>query len=1013
MTLPRYFEDPQTLHINTRPHHSYLIPYADASTAYAGEREKSTFFTLLNGDWQFNYYPSYLDLPENACIDPTLTFHNRLAVPSNWQNHGFGQHQYTNIAYPFPYDPPFVPWQNPCGLYQRIFHLKPQPDKRYLLHFEGVDSCLFVYLNGQFVGYSQISHATSTFDITEYLRSGDNQLRVAVLQWCDGSYLEDQDKFRMSGIFRDVYLLTRECNYLEDLFIRSRLDAELQHATIDIEPTFREADRDIRYRLYAPDGQLITEKIATGKLTLEISDALQLWNAENPQLYRLELQYAAETLVQYIGLRQIRVEQGVLLLNNRPLKFKGVKRHDSDPRTGYSIGPTQALTDLRLMKQHNINAIRTAHYPNAPWFSELCDKLGFYLIAEADLEAHGTAFRYVPQPENSILLNVPKENADARIQQQIIDNFCELARDPRFKAAILDRQQANLERDKNRPSILIWSLGNESGFGENFEAAATWLKMRDPDRLTHYESSIYQHSTHQNDLSQLDLHSEMYAATEDLDAYFADGKIKKPYLLCEYAHAMGNSGGDLEDYQQTFARHPGSAGGFVWEWCDHSPYLANGHPGYGGDFGDYPNDGNFCLDGLVSAERQPHSSLAELKQVFRPLRAELRDSTVWLHNLLDFSDAAVLFSVEYAWLHNGVEIERGILELPSLPAGEACSLGLTMSSNNDAHILLNLTYRLRKSTALLAKGHCVGFDQLASSHNGVLAAPQAMLQDTGEAIQVNEDARELRLRGRHFEYCLDKTKGIFKSLQQQGRELLCAPLEFNLYRAPLDNDSQIKQHWQQAGYHQAYSRAYQVTWQAVEELIEINLNAAMLSVSKGRILSLDIQYRIDRQGGIAIHLHAHKASQLPYLPRFGLRFWLRENSSEWEYFGYGPGESYIDKQQATRLGYYRTNPQQNFVNYLRPQENGSHWGVHFIQTDWLQIQAQQPFSFNLAPYSQEVLAAATHNYALPPSEGSVLCIDYAMSGIGSASCGPKLKEQYRFNDEEFHWTLNLRFTRAA
>ena len=381
MLLPRYFEDPQTLHVNTTPHHAYFIPFSSAESAVKKTREFSPYFTLLNGEWDFAYFESYIHLPQDFL---PISFTDKIPVPSNWQNHGYDNHQYTNVNYPFPFDPPYVPIENPCGLYHRVFNVEINAEKRYLLNFEGVDSCLFVYVNHQFVGYSQISHCTSEFDITDFLQQGENHLHVLVLKWCDGSYLEDQDKFRMSGIFRDVYLLAREKNYLQDFFIQTQFNQELTKAQLHVACQFTEREQTISWQLFDPQGKLITEQKGH-VFHAEIENA-QLWHAENPRLYTLILQYGSEVICQKVGLRHIEVKNGIMLFNGQVIKFKGVNRHDSDPKTGYVISREQALQDLRLMKQHNFNAIRTAHYPNAPWFTELCDEYGFYVIAESDIE---------------------------------------------------------------------------------------------------------------------------------------------------------------------------------------------------------------------------------------------------------------------------------------------------------------------------------------------------------------------------------------------------------------------------------------------------------------------------------------------------------------------------------------------------------------------------------------------------------------------------------------------------
>ncbi|MCK3658978.1 beta-galactosidase [Pasteurellaceae bacterium Pebbles2] len=999
MALTQYFQDPTQLHINTTPHHAYFTPHSNQQSALTGEREQSDYFTLLNGEWDFNFYPSYLDLPENFWAEP---FKHKMPVPANWQNHGFDSHQYTNINYPFPFDPPLVPAENPCGVYQRSFELKLRSKKRYFLNFEGVDSCLYVYLNGKFVGYSQISHSTSEFELTDHLISGENQLCVVVLKWCDGSYLEDQDKFRMSGIFRDVYVLEREQNYLHDFFIQYELDSELKNAKLSVETHFKHQPQPIEFQLLDAKSAVIFSQISTA---LEINvENVQLWNAENPQLYTLILRYGEEIIVQPFGFRKIEVKNGVLLFNHQPIKFKGVNRHDSDPKTGYAISYAQAKKDLQLMKQHNINAIRTAHYPNAPWFAELCDRFGFYLIAEADVETHGASMLAVKQPEPSILLNHLNDPETARIRQQMIDNFCYFARNPQFKQAILDRQQANVERDKNRTAVLIWSLGNEAGFGENFEAAASWIKQRDKSRLVHYESAIYQHSEHQNDWSNLDFYSEMYGSTEDIDRYCRQAQ-PRPFVLCEYSHAMGNSNGDLEDYWQTFQRHPQSCGGFVWEWCDHAPYLPNGEMGYGGDFGETLHDGNFCIDGLVSPERCVHTNLLELKNVNRPVRAKINNGKVEVHNYLDFSNLKECVRIEYCLMENNQPRNCGEFLVDCAPHSSQI-LPIELPENNDNVWWLNLRYFSTQSTELVAENYCLGFDQinLFSQNKMPLPTVQTVPQSTEAQFVIQQTPREICIQNGEFAYVLDKQKGIFSQIIHAGKAVIQQPLAFNIWRAPTDNDRLIRAAWQNAGYDNADSRAYDIQLQQSESAVEISLKSALVAVARGRIMELDLRYRIEPQGKLSLEIHGKRPAELPYLPRFGLRFFLTKNDNAVEYLGYGETESYCDKHHSTQLGVYQktiSQAQQHQQNYLKPQEAGSHFGCKYVKTTTLLISADRTFSFNFSPYTQEELTQKRHNYELNESEHNVLCVDYKMSGIGSNSCGPNLKEQYRLLEQNF------------
>ncbi len=1003
----KIYQNTELLHLNTQPHHAYFIPFHNLESALSKSRNFSKYFISLNGQWDFSFYNSLLDLPDDFL---TQNFTQQIPVPSNWQNHGFDHHQYTNFCYPFPFDPPFVPDENPCGLYHRTFSLNKDSTKRYLLNFEGVDSCFYLYINGQFVGFSQISHSTSEFDATPYLHNGENSIHVLVLKWCSGSYLEDQDKFRMSGIFRDVYILERDNHYIEDIFIKTELSDDFKSAVLKTEVYFNDYSQNIfHWQLFNPKGELITQ----GENSfIEYSlENVQLWNAENPILYRLIIQAGNEFICQKIGFRQIAVENGIVKFNGKAIKFKGVNRHDSDPVTGYTISQDQALKDLQLMKEHNFNAIRTAHYPNAPWFSELCDELGFYLIAESDIESHGANAIYVEQPEESILINVPKTADHEAIRLKAVDNYCYFGRDPRFKNAILDRTKANIERDKNRTSVVIWSLGNESGFGENFEAAAAWIKSRDTSRLVHYENSIYQHSQHTNDLTNIDLYSEMYAATEDLDRYFADSSNKKPYLLCEYSHAMGNSCGDAEDYWQVFQRHAGACGGFVWEWCNHSPYLnqTDGKMGYGGDFGDTQNDGNFCADGLVTADRKPQSSLLEMKNVNRPIRARLQNGQIELRNYLDFTNVADEIIIHYQLTENGEVRDNQVFENIKIAPNDTALLSLQLPEDNGNVWIVNLQYRKKHATQLVAENHLLGFEQIVLFEQNNFAKKAISTQYNG--FEINENRREWIIQNSSIRYVFDKQKGILKVIEKEGENLLKAPLEFNIWRAPLDNDGLIRQHWQQAGYHQATSRTYgDFELSANENGLVVAVKGGLVATAQSRLLDFKAQYQL-YDTGFTLSLNVKRPEHLPFLPRFGLRFMLSDNFQQTEYFGYGGSESYIDKHHLATLGKHITTPKDNHVDYLKPQENGSHFGCFFVQIastkNTLLVQSKIPFSFNISPYTQEELTAKKHNFELAESGYMVLCVDYKMSGVGSNSCGPALKSEYRLNETQWQWDIEV------
>ncbi|WP_273393926.1 glycoside hydrolase family 2 TIM barrel-domain containing protein [Actinobacillus porcinus] len=1006
MILPQHFENPEVLHLNRQPHRAYFVPFAKGQNADSLLRETSAFFTALSGkNWDFTYYHSVQALPEDFLTAPLNT---QIPVPSNWQTQGFDQHHYTNINYPFPFDPPFVPKENPCGHYRHCFDFEPLADKRYLLNFEGVDSCFFVYVNQQFVGFGQISHSTNEFEITDHLKSGKNQLDVLVLKWCAGSYLEDQDKFRMSGISRDVYLLTRDANYLHDFFIKTELNPALTQATLTVETQFAQEKQAIEFALFDPKGTEIARQQAT-TFSLILDNPI-LWNAENPQLYRLTMASGNEVIEQKIGFRKIEVDNGVLKFNGQAIKFKGVNRHDSDPATGYAISREQALVDLALMKQHNINAIRTAHYPNAPWFSELCDQYGFYLIAESDIESHGASMAYVATPEKSIFLNDPCVNDDEKIRQQTIDNFCYFARAPEYKSAILDRTFANVERDKNRTSVVIWSLGNESGYGENFEAAAAWIKQRDHSRLVHYESSIYQHSRHQNDVSHLDFYSEMYPATESLDRYCTDPTKTKPYILCEYTHAMGNSNGDAEDYWQAFEKYEKSCGGFVWEWCDHAPYLPDnsGRVGYGGDFGDTPNDGNFCMDGLVSQDRIPHTNLLELKNVNRPIRAFRHDDKIFVKNYWDFTNLADAVTIRYTVMCDGKISNQGELKV-NCPPKELTLLPISWCDDDNASfVTLDLDYISTQPHPLLQDSHRLGFDQLIL-RSGNWVQPKTTEKLTALLpLKVTEHDQSIVIENDVYRYVFNKNQGIFTEVFKNGQAIIEQPLDFNIWRAPTDNDRLIREQWQNAGYHIAYTRAYQISWSQNESAVIIDADLGIVATAKSRILTLHVRYQIHADGKLTIKVTANRPAHLPYLPRFGLRFFLPKAQNNVQYFGYGEQESYIDKHHLAKLGHYEIDLNNYQMPYVKPQENNSHYGTHFVTSDGLTITAATPFSFSLLPYTQEEMTEKSHCYDLVECDSTVLCVDYKMSGIGSNSCGPALKAKYRLNETEFDWDICMR-----
>ena len=598
MIVPRYYEDLSVLHDNTMPARAYYMPASKRMDDLVEHRELSDRMQLLNGTWKFQYFDSIYDMKDAYYEDGySVEGFDEIKVPSVWQMAGYDTPQYTNIRYPFPFDPPYVPQDIPCGAYVHTFdYAKDAAAPKAYLNFEGVDSCFYVWLNGTYVGYSQVSHMTSEFDVTDVLREGENRISVLVMKWCDGSYLEDQDKFRMSGIFRDVYLLKRPEKGIRDYRITTQLDSDI--ARINLTAAFYEPT-EVRVKIEDKNGAVVSEGVISesGESTFEIVD-YTLWNTENPYLYTIILETEQEVIVDHIALRKIEIKNQVIYLNGQKIKFRGVNRHDSDPVTGFTISMEQIKTDLTLMKQHNFNAIRSSHYPNAPFFYEMCDRYGFMVIDEADIEAHGPFMLYRKEDTDY--------NRFKRWNEKIAD-------DPVWEAAIVDRVKLMVERDKNRFCIVMWSMGNESAYGCNFEKALAWTKGFDPERITQYESARYRNYDVTYDNGNLDLYSRMYPTLTEIEEYMEkDGS--KPFLLVEYCHSMGNGPGDFEDYFQMIQAEDKMCGGFVWEWCDHAiahGVAENGKTiyAYGGDHGEVIHDGNFCMDGLVYPDRRIHTGL--------------------------------------------------------------------------------------------------------------------------------------------------------------------------------------------------------------------------------------------------------------------------------------------------------------------------------------------------------------------------------------------------------------------
>ena len=1006
MIVPRYYEDLSVLHENTMPARAYFIPASKRMDNLVEHREESDRMQLLNGTWKFQYFNSIYDVQEPFFEkDYDTENFDEIQVPSVWQMAGYDTHQYTNIRYPFPFDPPYVPQDIPCGTYAHTFvYHKDENAPKAFLNFEGVDSCFYVWINGSYVGYSQVSHMTSEFDITDLLRDGENSIAVLVMKWCDGSYLEDQDKFRMSGIFRDVYILKRPKQAISDYHIKTRIEDML--AKVEIEMKFY-SPLNVKISIEDRNGAVVAlGSIAEeGTAVLEIASP-ELWNTENPYLYKLILETENEVIVDHIALRKIEIKDQVIYLNGQKIKFRGVNRHDSDPVTGFTINPEQITTDLTLMKQHNFNAIRSSHYPNAPFFYEMCDKYGFMVIDEADIEAHGPFMIYRKEDTDY--------NRFKRWNEKIAD-------DPVWEEAIVDRVKLMVERDKNRFCIVMWSMGNESAYGCNFEKALEWTKNYDPDRITQYESARYRNYDETYDYSNLDVYSRMYPTLSEIQEYL-DKDGSKPFLLVEYCHSMGNGPGDFEDYFQMIQDNDKMCGGFVWEWCDHAiahGIAENGKTiyAYGGDHGEEIHDGNFCMDGLVYPDRTVHTGLLEYKNVYRPVRVVSYDKEsgeLVLHNYMDFDDLKDYVKISYELTQDGLVISKGKLpEVSAAPHSEG-KINLKINVPESGKCYLKFIYHLKKELPLLDEDHILGFDEIEVSQKDAkcqLAEKWVEKTVTDSELQVSEDDTQIHIKGREFAYTIDRRTALFTEMKFAGREYLNHPMELNIWRAPTDNDMYIKSEWKKAHYDKAYTRAYTTEVVQGKHGVKITSHASVVAETVQKILDVTITWKIEAAGKIDADIAVTKDDEFPDLPRFGVRMFLDKKLSAVRYFGMGPQESYCDKHQAASHGLYRADVGDLHEDYIRPQENGSHYDCEYVELNnsryGIVASAEKAFSFNASYYTQEELEKKTHNYELIESDSVVFCVDYALNGIGSNSCGPVVLEQYRFDDVLFWFQFTL------
>ncbi len=1018
----RDWENPALLHRNREPIHVTLLPCPDMATALAATAENraaSPYFKLLNGVWDFHYCNSPMHVPEKFESYEDAAEWSKMPVPSCWQIHGFGQIQYTNVNYPFPVDPPFAPSDNPVGLYRRKFVVPANWDGRQIfLCFEGVNSAFYVYVNGRQVGFSKVAHMPAEFNITPYLQSGENSIAVQVFQWGDGAYLEDQDMWRFNGIFRDVYMISTGTARLRNVHIKPVLDNKYRDAVLTVEATVRSYGKDsaalnVEAELLDASGaSVIKGKIGKVKSASADEDAVisadfeikkpAKWSAEEPNLYTLVVSLVDDKrkvieVQRYVtGFKKVEIKDGKFLVNGVPIKIKGVNRHDTDPDGGHTCPYQMMIKDITLMKQHNINAVRTSHYPNDPRWLDLCDRYGLYVIDETDLECHGM-----------------------RPLSRISD-------DPAWEAAYVDRASRMVERDFNHPSIIMWSLGNESGYGRNHVAMAKWIIAHDPSRPIHYEGTApwYQYDNRPaEDVSAV--YSRMYAQVHELYEHVKNDADPRPFFQCEYAHAMGNGPGSLKEYWDAYYSSDKLMGGCVWEWVDHGlrQKTADGKEffAYGGDFGERPHDGNFCVDGLNFPDRIPHTGLMELKYAIEPARVEainLKTGKFKVKNMLNFSTLAHLDG-RWEVACDGKCVSQGALPVLNTPAGEAETIRvnyrLPQTLAPGAEYTITFRFTLRDNTLWAKRGHELAHSQFILP----MQAPASVIKITDmPALCVQEtDVRTIKIQGADFTIDFCKYEGTIRSWQHAGLSLIASNggPRIQLWRAPTDNDVHMaREIWRANGYDLIQTRVCKITVEEVSaQAVKIIVDGVL--GNRAMLPCFDVQYTYTVLGSGDVTLKTHikpRHDQLGHLPRFGVRLLMPAGYEQFAWLGQGPHESYSDKKISTLLSEYRGTVSDQLENYIKPQENGNKTDVRWAAvTDklgrGLMVVGEKEINVSVHRFTAEDFAATSHNYLLKPRAETVLNIDAAQCGLGSNSCGPRPLDQYYLQPIEREFTVRL------
>lgn len=987
MTHPVDWQNPKLQHRGRLPARATLFPFATETEALLGDRALGHATLSLNGAWRFHYAADGRTPPGFEGPDFDDSAWDLLPVPSSWQMQGYGVKHYSNHRYTIPFDPPFVPDANPTGCYRVAFALPEAWRERTItLQFGGVNSYFECWVNGAFAGMGKCSRLPSEFDITGHLQPGQNLLAVRVLQWSDGTYLEDQDFWRMSGIFREVLLFATTRAHIRDIHCRAVLSDSLRDGVLLVQVEVPEGIQATA-KLFDGAEALLEQPLENGLLEATVIDA-HPWSAEDPYLYTLLVFTRDEVQRVDIGFKKVEIRDQQLFINGVSVKLRGVNRHESDPLLGQAVTMEGMERDILLMKRYNINTVRCSHYPNDPRWLALCDRYGLYVIDEADIESHGT-----------VELERYNERETPFTDPENLHSYFPCH--PDWRGAFVDRGRRMVLRDRNHPSIIFWSLGNESGYGPNFDAMREAMLQLDDTRPIHYER--------EPGCVHSDVDSVMYVSVEEVERQ-GQSDDPHPYFLCEYAHAMGLGPGSMQEYWDAIYASKRLIGGCVWEWCDHGMPMVTkaGEPyyAYGGGFGDAPNDGNFCIDGLCYPDRRPHTNLIELKQVYAPIQVEKVGEGLRIRNLYAFSSLDHLLAV-WTLRRDGVAVDSGTLDIRGIAAGGEVILPLPCVLPQDGECHLDLRFLLDHDTPWAEAGQ-----EVCATQFPLRQASKLPITHTLPAPVLEGQDRRVLIRGEDFAITFDSITGRMTSWEAHGEALLQegqGPIP-NVWRAPIDNDLHIRKVWEDFGLNRLQSRLTAFSTEREEHAVMVSVTCVHAPYSIRPVMETATTYEVFGDGSVRVRVRYtpllgefFHGTNIP-LPRLGLRMALPGRYDRLQWFGRGPHESYPDMKQAALVGLYTSTVADTHEPYIRPQENGAHEDTRAValmsaQGRGLLVRAEEVcgegFSFSAHDYSIEALDRAEHTCELQREDATTLCLDWRQGGLGSAICGPEPQAQYQ------------------